>query len=385
MAEKYKCPECSYEAKTKGAITNHVRKQHANDPLAEIRNKYSVSSSSVYEQRSVAVAPSGIPAFDYAMGIGGVPMGAIVEIFGTAGSGKTAMSLAFSANAQKNGGRAGYMDTEEALTPTFVDLFGNLNGNELEYHVPPGDKSGESALQMSRDFITSGQFDVWTVDSVHGLTPRSMLAREIGDPNTSASLAQLCNEACKILKHEATTYDTLLVFVNHMKENPRATYGRPWSKPGGTAFNYYASVQVMVQRGQPYRRSGDKRQIGHAVKLKIHKSKVSMPFGTAEFDLFYGTGETIAENNVPSRVVRETGVDVASSYMSVLKESGFIANRGGRYVNIESGELYGSHDDVIEALRDEGSELFRTAHDEVYANALDTVVIEEDSEEVEED
>lgn len=365
----HSCPQCPYTAKTKGAITMHVKKAHADDKLAAIRAKYEVSKDLlVNPDNPMVIAPSGIPAFDYAMGVGGVPRGSIIEIFGPAHSGKTAMALTFSAHAQQQGQKAGYMDTEEALTPQFVDLFGDLNGQALEYQIPPGDGSGESALQMSRDFINTGEFAVWTVDSVHGLTPRSMVSREIGDPNTSASLAQLCSEACKIMKHELRETGTLAVFVNHMKSNPRASYGRDWSKPGGSAFDYYATVQLHVTPGKPYYRKGDGARIGHPLKIRIHKSKVSMPFGSTEFDLFYGTGETKPdkENNTPSRKVEKTGIDLASSYLSVLKESGHIRQMNGAFFDTDGGEQIGKYQETLDALSDPNTELRQRADNLIY-------------------
>jgi recombination protein RecA len=374
------CSECSREFKTAGALTQHVKKEHANDPLAALRASIpgAPRPGGVVSSRPLEAMPSGIPSIDYVIGIGGVPRGSLVEVFGPSQTGKTFVALTFSAYAQKHGGRAGYMDAERAMQQTFLDLIPDLDSDALEYGMPPDgdeangwDGSGESALESSRQFIKSDQFDVWTVDSVHALTPRAKLGLPIGHPAASAAIARLMSDAAPIMEHEISRTRTLCVFVNHVKQVPQAKFGRDWSKPGGSALDYYCAVQLQVTQGMPYyRKGGDGRKIGHVVKVKVFKSKVMAPHGSAEFDLFYGEGVARgpANQSVPERYVTP-GVDVATSWLSVLSEGGIIRASGGRYGWAESGEAIGTRDEVLEALRDPSSVLREAGEKLVYPEA----------------
>lgn len=382
MAE-HVCPEpgCVYSAKTKGAVTQHVNREHGNDPLAAIRNGIPGAprpGGAFRTDRPLTAAPSGVPSVDYAIGIGGVPRGTIVEVFGPPASGKTFMSLTFSAYAQSRGERAGYMDAERALQKTFAQLVPGLNLDTLEYGMPPGkygedpepfDGTGESALETSRRFIQSGEFAVWTIDSVAACTPREEMKRAIGDSASMAAIAKLMRSGLRVLTPAVENTNTVLVFVNHVTAKPGVQFGRTWSKPADEAFNYFASVQLHVSAGtQFFNKAG--RRIGHEVKVKVHKSKVAAPHASCTYDLFYAEDTVVPkkeqrEKGMVSREVRP-GIDLPSSWFGVLQEELRIVASGGVYIDTVTGERLGSRLDVQERLADPTSELSTAAHQIVY-------------------
>ena len=383
------CDQCGREFKTAGALTQHVKREHASDPLALLRSSIpGIRPGGAISDRPIVAAPSGIPSVDYTIGIGGIPRGALVEVFGPSQTGKTFVAMTFAAHAQSVGGKAGYMDAERALNAEFLRLVPGLDIEALEYGMPPDgndpmyddqpevrkkmlkegwDGSGEAALEASRRFINSGQFDVWAVDSVHALTPRSKLGLPIGHPAASAAIARLMSEAAPILEHELHRTRCVCVFVNHVKGVPNVKFGKDWSKPGGSALDYYCSIQLHVTTGMPYyRQGGDGRKIGHVVRVKVYKSKVGPPHGQAEFDLFYGEGmaKGPGADSPPARYVTP-GVDMATSWLSVLSEQKEVSWAGNRYVDAD-GVVLGSKGDVLEMLRDPVSELRRRGQDIVY-------------------
>jgi recombination protein RecA len=382
---KFKCTEtgCTWEGKTKGALTTHVKKEHGgDDPVAAVRNAFGPGAprpgGAWREDAPLVAAPSGIPSVDYAIGIGGVPRGTLIEIFGPPASGKTFTALAFSKHAMERGERIGFMDAERALSKTFVRLVDGGKDdllNKLEYGQPPMDDpdkgrdgSGEAALETSRRYIATGAFGIWTVDSVHACTPRGFLNKPIGDPATRAALAQLMSAGCQVLEHVISDTQTVGIFVNHMKTKPGVMFGRDWDKPGGSAFDYYASIQLKVDVSKQFFNK-EHRRIGHRVRVKVYKSKVAAPHAEAEYDLFYKAdiikGKKDDKEDMDGRFVIP-GVDLESCWFSVLKEHGRIAASGGRYADTESGVAIGSREDVLDALRDENSDLRKLAHDIVY-------------------
>lgn len=360
MSDEHVCSECGWRGKTQGSLTQHVRKAHEADPLAEVRAKAGPGAprpgGMFQKEHPLKAVPSGIPSVDYAIGIGGAPRGTLIEVFGPAATGKTFMALTFSAYAQQHGGRVGFMDAERALQEGLANLVPGLDLEAMEYGQPPGDGSGEEALETSRQFIKTGLFDVWTIDSVHACTPRSLLANSIGK-NSMAELAKLMSEACQILEHDIAKTNTLGVFINHVKAKPGVVYGRDWSKPGGSAFDYYCSCQLHVTAGESYY-GADKVRVGHRVKVRVHKSKVSAPFQKAEYDLFYREGAVKGRGDVIP------GVDLTSSWISVLQEADVIRWSGSRYVHVPTGEAIGSEADVRSEV--EGGALLDEARKVVY-------------------
>lgn len=349
MAEKLKCPTCGKECKTKSALTLHIRTAHSDDSLSELLAKYGDMAprpgGAWKIDRPLTAAPSGVPSIDYAIGIGGVPRGTIIEIFGPSDSGKTFTALTFSAYAQSRGGLAGYVDAEHRLQPTFASLVPGLDLDKLYYAEPKG---GEAALNITRDFVSTGLYDIWTVDSVHACTPEALIKKPIGDA-TMAELAKLMSVGMQALDAVVADTNTVLIFVNHVKSIPGQTYGKDWFKPGGTAMDYYPSVHLHVKPSALFM-DRDGRRIGHTVKVKVEKSKVAAPFATAEFDLFYKGGVIKkADHPYNGREVKP-GIDMGSCWFSVCEESELIRTAGGRWFDGETGESLGHRLQVVEML-----------------------------------
>lgn len=377
--EKCTHPGCSYEAKTKGAITQHTNREHGSDPLAAIRNGMPgapMPGGAFRASRPLEAAPSGVPSVDYAIGIGGVPRGTVIEVFGPPASGKTFMALTFSAYAQQRGQRAGYMDAERALQETFAMLVPGLDLQALEYGMPPGefgkdpepfDGTGESALEASRRFIQTGEFAVWTIDSVAACTPREEMRRSIGDSQASAALARLMRQGLRVLTPAAEQTGCVVVFVNHVTAVPQAGFGRDWSKPADQAFNYFASIQLHVTTGTQYFNKAGRR-IGHEVRVKVHKSKVAAPHAKASYNLYYAEDEVVPKKEQRDVIAGPVvpGVDLASSWFSVLREEQRLVPTGGAYIDTVTGERLGDRREVLEMLRDPTTELSVAAHEIVY-------------------
>lgn len=382
--KQYKCtiPGCDWPGgKTQGALTAHIKKHGKDDPVAAVRASIpgAPRPGGIFtEHRPLVASPSGIPSIDYAIGIGGVPRGTIMEIFGPAASGKTLTALAFSRHAIYNGGKAGFMDAENALQESFVRLadYGEERlAAELEYGPTPNiegddywDGSGEAALEASRRFINTKEFDVWTVDSVAACTPRSVIGKPINDPVTRAALAQLMRSALAVLEHEIARTNTLGVFVNHVTTIPGVTYGRDWSKPAGSAFDYYSSVQLRVWASKIYY-NAENRRIGHRVKVKVEKSKVSAPHATATYDLYYAADVPTTKECPRQGQLVEPGVDLPTCWVSVLKESNKLIYAGNKWIDAQHGTVYGTAAEVLEQLEDPGSELLAEARKLVYPEA----------------
>lgn len=360
MSETFACVACEWEGKNQGALTAHVRKQHANDPTVELQAKWGEfaprAGGGYRPDRPLRAAPSGIPSIDYAIGIGGVPRGTIIEIYGPPGAGKTFTALTFSAHAQKRGGLVGFVDAEHALQPTFPQLAG-VDLATMYYSAPP---NGEAALDMTRDFISTGLYDIWTVDSVHACTPRQMIENQNGTGSENpGALAQLMSQGCQIIDHVIARTDTLCIFINHVKDKVMAQYGRTWYKPGGNALDYYSSVQLRVSVAETHT-DKRKRQIGHTIRIKVDKSKVSAPHATAEFDLYYADAIRSDGKEV------HAGVDAATCWFDVLRQAEVLKAAGGRYFLADGGEALGTTEDVLGLLAEEDNELISQARDAVY-------------------
>lgn len=366
---KVVCPVCGDELGSKGALTLHSKKVHGNDSIAKLLTEYGAMAprpgGAWRTHRPLSAAPSGVPSIDYAIGIGGVPRGTIIEIFGPAGVGKTSTALVFCAYAQQHGGLAGYIDAEHRFQPTHAKLIPGLDLDALYFAEPDG---GEEALNWTKDYIKTGIMDVWVVDSVHGCVPKALRDKPIGSA-TMAELAKLMSAGCQVLEPIVAGTNTVLIFVNHVKSVPGVAYGKDWSKPGGSAMDYYPSIQLRVWPTAVYMNT-DGRRIGHALKVKVENSKVSAPYATAAYDIFYMDG-TIQKSSTGKhdRGGDEVyaGIDLGSCWMSVCEEEGYIVkDTASRWVDTETGESYGYRRDVIAMLDMEDSELRKKAQERVY-------------------
>ena len=340
MAKK----ELAKKAAVVKVTTKEDKKSALDGAIKQIEKKYGAGAVMRLGQTktlNVDAVPTGSMTLDMALGIGGVPKGRIVEIYGPESSGKTTVALSVIAQAQKAGGEAAFIDVEHALDPVYAQALG-VKIDDLLVSQPD---SGEQALEIAEALIRSGAIDVIVLDSIAAMTTRAEIDGEMGDLHVG-QLARLMSQAMRKLTAAISKSNCVAIFINQIREKIGVMYGNPETTPGGRALKFYSSVRIEVRKGEVIKDGS--QIIGARTRCKVVKNKVAPPFKEAEFDMMYGTG------------ISRTGevLDIATD-LDIIK-------KGGSWFSYNDQKLGQGRDNVKEVLAGD-PELMKEIEEQILA------------------
>lgn len=309
------------------AAISHIEKQYGKGAVMKLGDPSA--------QMNVETIPTGSLSLDIALGLGGIPRGRIVEIYGPESSGKTTVTLHMIAEVQKRGGIAGFIDAEHALDPVYARNIG-VDIDNLYISQPD---NGEQALEIAETMVRSGAVDIVVVDSVAALVPKAEIEGEMGDSHVGLQ-ARLMSQALRKLTSVISKSNCVVVFINQLREKIGVMFGNPETTTGGRALKFYSSVRLDVRKVEVLKQGGE--MIGNRTKVKIVKNKVAPPFKEAEFDIMFGKG-----------ISREGDIlDLAAGLDIIVKSGAWYAYEGNKIgQGRENAKQYlRDHPDVCEAV-----------------------------------
>jgi len=317
-------------AKALDAALGQIEKQFGKGSVMRMGDNLSMNIESI---------PTGALSLDLALGIGGLPRGRIVEIYGPESSGKSTLAMHSVAEAQRNGGICAYIDAEHAMDPVYARAIG-VNVDDLLISQPD---TGEQALEIADMLIRSGALDILVIDSVAALTPRAEIEGEMGDSHVGLQ-ARLMSQALRKLTGTLSKSSTIAIFINQLREKIGVMYGSPEVTPGGRALKFYASIRLDIRRIEAIKDGAE--VVGNRTRVKVVKNKCSAPFRQAEFDIMYGKG-----------ISRE------GSLLDVAVELGFIKKSGAWFTY--EGEQLGQGRENVKTFLSENPQLMAEVDDRV--------------------